>query len=226
MLLFTLILCSKASTPVIWSSNPVYPNETAILTIPWGGEVPSGDVLLCDAAGHCNTTVYVSIWERSVKFKLPDTLPTGIWSVRSSDGGAELARLNEADPWYTMCVNTGGGGSEAAVGVGGATPAVDPVQCYASTTLRVFGRSLGYVAAQQEGSSFECANISTAKVGAARVATVDHILYIFTFFLQLTSFPTPAPTHILVFLRKQRQRHTLFIPFVQIGGTHVCAAHP
>ena len=77
-----------------------------------------------------------------------------------------MARLNEADPWYTMCVDSGGNG-----GGGGDAARPDPVKCKSSFPglennglLRVFGRSLAYVPVAASSGSFECANISSAKV--------------------------------------------------------------
>ena len=50
MLAFTWLLSMSTSTPVTWSTSPVYPNETVMLAIPEGGDLPSGDVLLCTSA--------------------------------------------------------------------------------------------------------------------------------------------------------------------------------
>jgi hypothetical protein len=172
-----------ASAPpvVIWTSNPILPNETALLKTPVGASFSAGvgaSVRLCDGDGSaCEVVPLIQPWERSTKLLIPPTRSRGIvWSVRSNSGSssssssssshtsnhAELVRLNEADAWHSLCHLQDTHTARASIG--------DPTFCKPGvSTLRIFGRGLGWSA---DGS---CANQSFAApaLTTARLTALD-----------------------------------------------------
>ena len=162
---------SAFAVHVVWVTNPVRPNETALLKTPFGASffsAAASAVSLCDQANDqaCRQVPLAQVWEGSAKFTVPPDLPVGVWSVllRSAGaGGAEVARLNEADPWYHMCHDA----DDTPASSSGAPPA--PTACKVapssssatSSTLRIFGRGLGYRQLSQR-HGFQCANLTMA----------------------------------------------------------------
>ena len=142
---------------VIWVTNPIAQNQTAVLKTPAGADLSSTRSLsLCNGDGSgCEAVPLLQAWERSAKLRVPSgRAPGTVWSLR--DGATELARLNEADPWNIMCHR-----SDSAAG---ATDIGDPSHCKAgASTLRLFGRGLGWAA---DGS---CANQTSAAPGRTAV---------------------------------------------------------
>ena len=135
---------------VIWTTNPVLPNETAVLKTPVGASFGSAtaSVMLCDGDGSACEDVALApgqAWERSAKFTIPAGRTTGaVWAVRaraSNGTTVGLARLNDADPWNAACHNADVADPAGSVGelVG------DPTACKPGvSTLRIFGRGLGW----------------------------------------------------------------------------------
>ena len=158
----TLSPAAAAGPVIIWTSNPIAPNETAILKTPSGASFDANAQLsLCDGDGTaCEPLPLVQAWERSAKATIPASRPLGsVWSVRSRTGSQrELTRLNEAEPWNALCHL-----SDSLLRNASARGAIgDPTLCKPGvSTLRVFGRSLGWAT---DGT---CANFSSAAAGLA-----------------------------------------------------------
>eukprot|EP00937_MAST-01D_sp_MAST-1D-sp2_P004876 g4876.t1 len=109
---------------------------------------------LCDAANSsgCEALDLLQPWDRGVKFVVPATRPLAVWSVRAA-GDTEIAVLNDAEPWWSMC--EGAGDAAAAPPHAGA-----PSACIAGvSTVRVLGRSLAFNASG-------CTPYATAAGGA------------------------------------------------------------
>ena len=86
---------------MLWSTNLIGRNETAIVRTPAGAGFPqTARTLAVCAAGTCVAAPLIDAWERSVKFVIPPGLGPGILSLRDPDTSIEIARLNEADPWF------------------------------------------------------------------------------------------------------------------------------
>lgn len=164
---FAISVSLKSDDPiVIWTSNPTLPNETAFLKTPAGASFSTGDaVKLCDCDGsNCEVLPLIQPWERSAKLLIPASRPRGaVWSVRSN-ANAELATLNNADPWSSLCHLQDTDTARASIG--------DPTFCKPGvSTLRIFGRGLGWAA---DGS---CANQSSAvpALTSARLTSLDDV---------------------------------------------------
>lgn len=146
---------ASGDAKVIWTTNPILPNQTAILKTPAGAALSrsaSIGLSLCDGDGSsCENVPLIDAWERSSKLLIPGTRAPGVvWSLR--DGAAELARLNEAEPWSHVCHRSDSSAGTNDVG--------DPSYCKAGvSTLRLFGRGLGWAA---DGT---CSNQTSAAPG-------------------------------------------------------------
>ena len=97
-----------AITPdVNWVTNPIAPNETVILTTPAPLSFTSiSSVSICDGDGtECEDLQLQQTSSSSTKFIIPANRTTNVWSVLAGPRKWEVARLNEADPWWATCVD-------------------------------------------------------------------------------------------------------------------------
>ena len=97
-----------AITPnVSWATNPIAPNETVILTTPAPLSFTSiSSVSVCDGDGtKCEDVKLQQTASSSTKFIIPANRKTNVWSILAGPQKWEIARLNEADPWWATCVD-------------------------------------------------------------------------------------------------------------------------
>ena len=82
---------------VVWVSSPTLPNETAVLQT----AKQANDLQLC-SGNHCTAVTLEQAWARGAKFHVPDAMKLAVWSIRSS-AGQQLASVNAAEPWWSIC---------------------------------------------------------------------------------------------------------------------------
>ena len=133
---------------VVWVSSPTLPNETAVLQTAKQAE----DLQLC-SGNHCTAVALEQAWARGAKFRVPDAMKLAVWSVRSS-AGQQLASINSAEPWWSICNRQPGSSASAAT---------DCVP--GASSLRVFGRALAF-------SGGACVGYKSSLVGAAAAAAI------------------------------------------------------
>jgi len=122
---------------VYWGSNPNLGGETVTMAGSFDG---TESLQLCHMSQHpegrdCQAVAHPDIWNHSVKFVLPRTLPQQpVWlRVTPARGaGVQLSvPINEPDVWWAASLDGAG------IPVGASVAAV-------ATVLRVFGRSLAW----------------------------------------------------------------------------------
>jgi hypothetical protein len=138
---------SRAGTPlksddasIVWISSPTLPNETVVMQT--AAELGYDQLRLCSTAAgdECRAVPLQQSWARGAKFTVPADFPLSVWSVLAGSGHSTLvAKLNDAEPWFSMCDVRAMPGAEM-------TP---PTSCIPGrTVLRVFGRSLAFADGQ------------------------------------------------------------------------------
>ena len=99
---------SAPPVPVVWTSNPVLPNDTALVRTAGSNSGNNFSSLqLCAASGsasgsapRCEPVQLLQPWSQGFKFVVPPDMPLGAWFLMKQAGSnTTLTRLNDADPW-------------------------------------------------------------------------------------------------------------------------------
>eukprot|EP00041_Stephanoeca_diplocostata_P019765 m.429980 g.429980 ORF g.429980 m.429980 type:complete len:370 (-) comp21391_c1_seq1:3420-4529(-) len=163
-----IVLCSvpneTAASGIVWTSNPVLPNETVLLRIATASSYnPSATLRLCASGsriGCSDILPKIQAWSGGVKFIVPQSWAAvpAVWDLVSSDGVKQsvIASLNAAEVWWTICEETHASSSTDVL-------ALPATACYpGKSSLRVIGRAIGFDASA-------CYNFSVAQPGMAHV---------------------------------------------------------
>eukprot|EP00040_Diaphanoeca_grandis_P013677 m.69145 g.69145 ORF g.69145 m.69145 type:complete len:795 (+) comp24056_c0_seq1:258-2642(+) len=128
----------QCAMPAIWNASPVLPNHTAMLRfaqpVQGTGSMTPRSFRMCQSGGNSNASRCLPVqvnddWNRGSNFIVPPSLAMSVWSVEDNATGEEVARINEADPWWALCQ-----GKDQLSGS----------DCVPGSVLRVFGRSLSF----------------------------------------------------------------------------------
>ena len=132
-------------TFVVWASSPTLPGETVVLQT----AQQAADLQLC-SGGNCSEIALEQAWARGAKFSVPTDLKLAVWSI--SSGGRQLATINSAEPWWSICDRRVGNSASV------------PTECApGASSLRVFGRALAF-------SADTCVRYNESLVHAAAAA--------------------------------------------------------
>ena len=100
---------SSAPTPqerpvVVWTSNPVLPNDTALVRTAGSDKSNNFSSLqLCapstSAPPRCEPVELVQPWSQGFKFVVPPNMPLSAWHLKQAGSNTTLTSINDADPW-------------------------------------------------------------------------------------------------------------------------------